>query len=223
MDEEKAIFGRTTARLNARSVSRDILAQKGNPMTNSITAPTRSKSDTTWLRLINISVVVCALGLVAFFIAGTFFDTVNEGSFKYTADYWYTGSGLLMALAGIGIALGVHRLQRGADGRLGTIGVWINTIALTELFVQLGASVVTGSELRWGPMYVVSTFLAFLGVAFVAAGSWRTGLLPRWMLGLWPLLWILGTFAGSGPIPLVLVAFLAVLAVTVNQDRRATQ
>ena len=61
---------------------------------------------------------------------------------------------------GIAHTLGVHELQHGADARRGTVGVWVNAIALTVLFVQLGASVVVGSELRWGPSYLVCTFLA---------------------------------------------------------------
>ena len=137
---------------------------------------------------------------------------VSEGDFKYTADYWYTGMGLPIALAGIGLVLGVHQLHYGADGRLGRVGVWINTIALVELFVQLTTSVVTGAELRWGPSYPVFTLLTFVGVALVAAGSWRTGLLPKWMFGVWPLVWVLGSFAATGPTPLVLAVFLMAMA-----------
>lgn len=95
--------------------------------------------------------------------------------------------------------------------------MWINTIALVELFVQLTTSVVTGAELRWGPSYPVFTLLTFVGVALVVAGSWRTGLVPRWMLGVWPVVWVLGSFEAASPIPLVLAAFLIGLAVTLNK------
>jgi len=47
----------------------------------------------------------------------------------------------------------------------------------------------------------------------LAAGSWRVGLLPKWMLGIWPLLGLVGSFLGVGPIPLVFVAFLVVFGV----------
>ncbi|HEY3528841.1 MAG TPA: hypothetical protein VGK78_06800 [Nocardioides sp.] len=181
--------------------------------TSTATAPTQAPTDTTWLRLVQASIAVGVVGLVVFGYVGMAFTTISEGDFEYTADYWYTGCGLPIALAGIGIALGVHRLQHGADGRLGRIGVWVNTVALTELFVQLGCSVVVGSELRWGPSYVVASLLTFVGTALLAAGSWRVGLLPRWMLGVWPLIWILGSFAGTGPVPFLLAGFLVLLGV----------
>jgi hypothetical protein len=98
--------------------------------------------------------------------------------------------------------------------------VWVNTVALVELFVQLGASVVEGSEVRWGPSYPVCALLSFIGVALLAAGSWRTGILPRWMLGVWPLVWILGSLAAMGLTPLALAAFLPVLGVTLTRRVR---
>ncbi|NYD40235.1 hypothetical protein [Nocardioides panaciterrulae] len=183
----------------------------------SLTAPSRAQSDATWLRLAQLSVAASLVPLVVFAVVGTFFTTISEGDFRYTADYWYTAMGLPFALVGIGLALGVHRLQHGADGRLGTIGVWVNTIALTELFVQLLVSVAIGAEVRWGPSYPIFTVLSFVGVALLAAGSWRTGLLPRWLLGLWPALWILGTFAASGPMPLLLAGFLVAFGVTLTR------
>jgi hypothetical protein len=75
------------------------------------------------------------------------------------------------------------------------------------------ASVVAGSELRWGPAYPVCAFGLMVGLALLAAGSWRVGLLPRWMLGLWPPLGLVGSFLGVGPIPLVFVVFLVILGV----------
>jgi hypothetical protein len=185
-------------------------------MTTTTTAPTRAQTDTTWLRLVQLCIAVGAVPLVVFAIVGTFFTTISEGDFRYTADYWYTGVGLPITLAGIGLTLGVHKLQHGADGRLGTIGVWVNTLALTELFAQLLASVVTAAEVRWGPLYPVCTLLSFVGVALLAAGSWRTGILPTWMLGVWPLIWILGSLAAQGPTPILLVAFLILFGLTLT-------
>jgi hypothetical protein len=83
--------------------------------------------------------------------------------------------------------------------------------------VQCLASVVAGAELRWGPTYVLSSLGTFLGLALLAAGSWRVGLLPRWMFGVWPPLWLFGSFAGSGPIPLLLAAFLVCLGVVLTR------
>jgi hypothetical protein len=176
-----------------------------------------SRADVSWLRVAQASLGLGVVALLTFAFVGAFFTTISEGDFRYTADYWYTGVGLPIAVAGIGLAFGVHRLQHGANGRLGTIGVWVNTLALVELFVQLLASVVAGAELRWGPMYVLCSFLTFLGVALLAAGSWRTGLLPRWVLGVWPVLWILGSFAGSPPVSVLLACFFVVLGVLLTR------
>jgi hypothetical protein len=175
---------------------------------------------TAWLRLAQASIALAVPALLVFAYVGTFETTISEGDFRYTADYWFTGVGVPIGLAGIGLGWAVHRLQHGDDGRLGRIGTWLNTIALAELVVQLGASVVAGAELRWGPSYVLFTAVTFVGVALLAAGSWRAGLLPRWMLGLWPVVWILGSFAAPGPMPVVLVAFFVAMGVTLT--RRVT-
>lgn len=191
--------------------------------TTTSTAPSRRSlsSDDTWLRVLYWSVAVGVVSVLVLGYVNLFATTVDGGDFRYAADYWLTASGLPLSLAGIGTAIAVHRLQHGADGRLGTVGVWVNALALTELFVQLAASVVVGAELRWGPMYIVGTALTFLGTALLAAGSWRTGLVPRWALGVWPVLWVLGSFAGTGPVPAVLAAFLVLLAVVVTRSVRA--
>jgi hypothetical protein len=181
------------------------------------TRSTRARADVSWLRITQASIGLGVVALLAFAFVGAFFPTISGGDFRYTADYWYTGVGLPIAVAGIGLGCGVHSLQHGADGRLGTVGVWVNTLALTELFVQLLASVVAGAELRWGPMYVLCSFLTFLGVALVAVGSWRTGLLPRWVLGVWPVLWILGSFAGSPPVSVLLACFFVVFGVLLTR------
>jgi len=189
--------------------------------TSTATVPLRAETDSSWLRLVQLclAIIVVPLGILA--VVGTFFTTISEGSFRYTADYWYTGVGLPITLAGIGIVLGVHKLQHGADGRLGTIGVWVNTLALTELFAQLLVSVVVGAEVRWGPSYPVCTLLTFVGVALLAAGSWRTGLLPKWMLGVWPLVWVLGCLAAQGLTPLLLIAFFVVFGLTLTRRVRS--
>ncbi len=188
-------------------------------MSTSIAPPvTRTGTDQTWLRLVQISIAIGCVALPVFAYVGTFLTTVSEGDFRYTADYWYTAVGLPLAVVGIGHTLGVHRLQHGADGRRGTIGVWVNAVALIVLFVQLSASLVAGSELRWGGTYLVCTFLSFVGITLLAAGSWRVGLLPTWMLGGWPVAWVLGTFLAQGPMPLALAAFLVVLGVRVTRQ-----
>jgi hypothetical protein len=184
-------------------------------------APGRAHADVAWLRLVQLCVAAGVVPLAVLAVVLMFFTTVSEGDFRYTADYWLTAPGLPIAVVGIGHALGVHQLQHGADGRLGTIGVWLSVLAQTELFVQLLASVVQGTEVRWGPSYPVCALLTFIGIALLAAGSWRTQLLPRWMLGVWPLLWVLGSYAAQGPTPFLLVAFLVAFTITLTRRVRS--
>jgi hypothetical protein len=54
----------------------------------------------------------------------------------------------------------------------------------------------------------------------ISAGAWRTDVLPRWMLGLLPVVWILGPFATFGASPLALCAYLVLLGV---MDTRRTE
>ncbi|HEY3535196.1 MAG TPA: hypothetical protein VGK60_06480 [Pedococcus sp.] len=177
--------------------------------------------DASWLRLLQGSIGLGVPSVVVLGYLVLFTTTVDQGDFHHAADYWLTATGLPLAVAGIGIAFGVHRLQHGADGRLGTVGVWVNTVALVELFVQLAASVAVGAELRWGPMYILSTALTFVGTALLAAGSWRSRLAPRWMLGVWPVLWVLGSFAGTGPGPFALAVFLVAFGAAVRRSVRS--
>ena len=153
-------------------------------------------------------------------VVGTFFTTSSGTRFEHTADYWLTASGLPIAVGTAGTLLAVHWRQRGADGRLGTIGTWLGVLAMVELFVQLLASVLTSTEQQWGPSYILFTGLGFVAHGLLAAGSWRTGVMPRWMLGVWPLVWVLGSFAAvSGPFPLMLIAFYVALWVVMSSRR----
>jgi hypothetical protein len=168
---------------------------------------------TTWLRLTLVGIGSAVIGLLMMGLTMLFATTTSEGDDQHGADYVLTiaalpqGVGLLLA------TLGFHRLQRGRDGRLGAAGVWLYAVCMVELVVECMASVVAGSELRWGPAYPVCAFGLMVGLALLAAGSWRVGLLPRWMLGLWPPLGLVGSFLGVGPIPLVFVVFLVTLGV----------
>jgi hypothetical protein len=188
-------------------------------MTTTTAAPRpAARTDENVIRLVQASISIAAVGLVVLAATGTLATTTSGGGhFDHTADYWYTASGLPIAVGAIGTLLGVHWLHRGADGRLGAVGAWVGILALGELFVQLLASVLTSVEQQWGPSYILCTALAFIGHALLAAGSWRTGLLPRWVLGVWPLAFVLGSFAAWGPMPLLLIAFYVVLGVLVSK------
>ncbi len=184
-------------------------------------ASATARRDLVWLRLVQLGTPVVIVGIVILGVVMLLFTTVDEGEFRYAADYWLTGAGLPIALGGVTISWGVHRLHHGSDGRLGLVGTWLVTVGLTELFIQLGASVVAGEELRWGPMYIVAAFVTYLGLALQAAGSWRAGLLPPWMLGIWPLVWVLGSFTSLGPTPLLLALFLVLFTTTLTRRVRA--
>lgn len=177
-----------------------------------MSATTMQGSTTTagaaWVGRARLGVGVAVLGLLVLASTLMFTTTTTEGAFQHAADYWLTAAALPLGAGLVLHALAVHRLQRGRDGRLGLVGFWLYAVCVLELVVQCAASVVDGSEVRWGPSYPVAAFGSMAGLALLAAGSWRVGVLPRWMLGIWPPLALLGSFFGIGPIPLFFGVFL---------------
>jgi len=180
--------------------------------TATLPAAPRSRTDAFWLRLFLSGVVLAVIGLLMMGLT-MLAATTSEGRFHHVADYVLTVAALPHGLGLFLLTLGFHRLQDGRDGRLGTVGVWIYGSCMAELVVQCMASVVDGSELEWGPLYPICAFGLMIGLALLAAGSWKVRLLPRWMLALWPPLGLVGSFLGIGPIPLVFAIFLVALAV----------
>jgi hypothetical protein len=162
---------------------------------------------------------VIASSSVAFAAIGTFTKTDDGGSFRRTADYWYTGIGVPTAVGAIVLMVAAYRMLGTRRGALARAGVVLNALALGTLAVQLAGSVIMGSELRWGPTYILATAATFVGHALFVAGAWRTGLLPRPMLAIWPVVWVIGSFAAQGPTPLLLTAFL-IVAVRMLPDKQ---
>ena len=182
------------------------------------TLPAPSRTDVSWLRRTLVGIGLAIVGLLMMGLAMLLVPSTNEGGdFTRAADYVLTIAALPQGLGLLLATLGVHRLQRGRDGRLGTAGVWLYAVCVTELVVQCMASVAVGSELIWGPLYPICALGLMVGLALLAAGSWRVGLLPRWMLAVWPPLGLVGSFLGVGPIPLAFVAFLVVLAFVLRE------
>jgi hypothetical protein len=177
-----------------------------------IPARTTDRTDAVWLRLTLAGVGLAIVGLLMMGLTMLMGPTTSEGPFRHASDYVLTVAALPQGVGLVLTTLGVHRLQRGRDGRLGRIGVWVYGLCMAELVVQCMASVAAGSELVWGPLYPICAFGLMVGLALLAAGSWRVGLLPRWMLAVWPPLGLVGSFLGVGPIPLLFVLFLLVLA-----------
>lgn len=178
------------------------------------------RTDRSWLALGRLGSGLALVGLLMMGLTMLLGTTVDEGTFRYGADYVLTASALPQGVGLVLFTLAVHRLQHGRDGTLGTVGTWLYVLCITELVVQCMASVAVGAELRWGPSYPVCAFGTLVGLALLAAGSWRVGLVPRWMLGVWPVLGLFGSFGGVGPIPLVFVAFLVLFTVVLS--RRVT-
>lgn len=177
-----------------------------------------ARTDTSWLRITLLGIAFAILGLLMMGVSMLLSPAAPEGAaFRGVADYVLTVAALPQGVGLLVTTLGVHRLQRGSDGRLGAAGVWLYGVCMAELVVQCMASVVAGAELIWGPLYPLCSFGLMIGLALLAAGSWRVGLVPRWMLAVWPPLGLLGSFLAVGPIPLVFVAFVVALAVVLRQ------
>ena len=186
--------------------------------TTTTTLRLEARTDAFWLRLTLVGIGLAIVGLLTMGLS-MLFGTFHDDNF-HASDYVLTGAALPQG-AGLFLAtLGFHRLQRGRDGRLGSAGTWVYGVCMVELVTQCMASVMVGSELIWGPLYPLCAFGLMIGLVLLAAGSWRVGLLPRWMLAAWPPLGLVGSFLGIGPIPLVFVAFLAILAVVLPQRLR---
>lgn len=185
-----------------------------------ITAASSVQDDTAWLRRTHLGLALGIFGVLAMAVGMwlTRNDHQPEGyAYQGVRDYILTASALPQ---GVGLFLatwGFHRLQHGRDGRLGTVGVWIYGLCLLELVVQCMTGVVVGYETIWGPAYPLFCLGLLVGLALLAAGSWNVGLLPRWMLAVWPPLGVIGSFFGLGPIPLVFAVFLVAHAVVLGR------
>lgn len=148
--------------------------------------------------------------------------TPGTGPYQHAADYWLTAAALPHAVAAVLVMVGVRRLQGARDGRLGLVGLVLNVVALLALTVIIVASLVVGHEVQGGPTYVLGTLVSFVGTAIFAGASWRTGLLPRWLLAVWPFAWLIGSFAAVSASPLLLVAWYAALLVALRPARETS-
>jgi hypothetical protein len=166
------------------------------------------------LRVTLLGIALAVVGVVMMGLTMLMTSPLAEGGrFRNAGDYLLAVTALPHGVGMFLTVLGFHRLQHGRDGRLGTVGVWLYGLCVIELVVQCMASVAAGSELIWGPLYPICAFGLMIALALLAAGSWSVGLLPRWMLGIWPPLGLVGSFLGVGPIPLVFAVFLLLMAV----------
>ncbi len=153
-----------------------------------------------------IGAAIGILGALLEAAVGGFWATDSGAGAYQTADYWFTASALPAAVGPLLVMIGVRRQQLGADGRLGLVGVLVAGVCLTVLVVVIVLSLVAGHDVQGGPSYVLGTLGAVVGMALFAAGSWRVGLVPRWILAVWPIVWAIGSFFAVSASPLLLVA-----------------
>ena len=99
------------------------------------------------------------------------------------------------------------------DGALGLAGIAITTVCLIALSGIIAASLAAGHDVQAGPTYLLATLGTAVGIALFAAGSWRVGLLRRWLLAIWPIIWLIGSFAAVSASPLLLAALYITLLV----------
>lgn len=168
-----------------------------------------------------VTVAGAALGALAAIVEallGAFTSqTSGTAHYQHAADYGFTAVALPVAVAAVLVLFGVRALQHRRDGRLGLVGVVLATVCLAVLSAIIVASLVAGHDVQAGPGYMLGTLGAFLGTALFAAGSWRAGLLPRWLLVVWPIVWVIGSFAAVSASPFLLAAFYVVLLVVLHR------
>ena len=110
----------------------------------------------------------------------------RSGRWFYVVYSAFAGATALTVVA----VRGLHRVQRGRDGRLGIAGAWISTIGLTCLAVTAVVRVISGQELL-DSVFIVGFLLALLGYIVVGVAIVRARVLPRWSASL-PALGVVG-------------------------------
>lgn len=161
------------------------------------------------------SLYVGAAAAVALVIIMRFFRTSPSENtpFQYVGDYVLTADGIPFALSLVTLLPALRTLQHRRDGwfgRAGTVVVGVGAGALVALFVY---DLVTATSWSLGPTYVLASVATDLGVILFAVGSWRAGLLPRWLVIALPVAWTFGSMLPFWELgPLVLAAVYLLLA-----------
>jgi hypothetical protein len=132
-----------------------------------------------------------ALALVAILYLVT--TSSGDGAFHHAGDYVLTANGIPYIVCLLVLLGALRTLQQRRDGRLGQAGIALAGVGSAVLLAIFVYGLAAGSESSFGPGYVLASIATILGVALFAAGSWRTGLLPRWLLGLWVVAWAVGS------------------------------
>lgn len=174
--------------------------------------------------LLGLGTLMGAVGALVEAVVGGFWTTSPDtGAYQYSADYWFTASALPAAAGVMLLLVALQFLQGSGNGRLRLAGMMLAAICLLALAMVIIASLAAGHDVQAGPTYVLGTFGATVAIALYAAGSWRAGLLPKWLLAIWPILWMTGSFFALGPSPIVLAAFYVVLLLTARRRGLMTE
>lgn len=142
-----------------------------------------------------------------------------DGPYQHAADYWFSGCAVPVAIAAAVLPFTLRALQGRGDGRWGLIGIVANALALALLATVCAASVVVGHDIQFG--YLPATAVSVIGIALFAAASWRAGLLPRWLLAVWPIVWTVGSFFAVSASPILLAGVYLAMLVLLTRHRPA--
>lgn len=192
-----------------------------NPAAPAITAPA---VDARRAALVRAQISLCVGAVAAVTLAAMAFvpTSTDDAAFHHVGDYVLTALGIPTVVAVATLLAALRALQHRRDGRLGVVGVaatCAGAFVLAGMFVY-GLIAATGSSL--GPTYVLASAAMILGVLLFAVASWRTGLLPRWLLVAWPVTWAVGGLLPVLPLPSPLLLAAVYLAMAVLLPRRVT-
>lgn len=167
------------------------------------------------LRRAQAALVVGAIAAAGLAVIGLFVTTTSgDGHFRHAGDYWLTGDGIVYMAALLVLLPALRALQDRRDGRLGRAGMVVASVGATVLVVMFVYGLIAATGNSFGPGYVLAGLATLVGVALFAAGCWRARLLPRWLVPVWVLAWVIGgvlPVAKPGPL-LLAAAYLAIAA-----------
>ena len=191
------------------------------PVTRTVPAPTGERTSSALRRAVAALYVGAAAAVALVAIGALLRTSSDDGAFHYAGDYALTADGIPYVLALLALLPALRALQQRRDGRLGLAGTIVAAIGLVLLLAMFVWGLIAASGSSWGPTYVLASLATVVGVALFAAGSWRAGLLPRWLVVCWPVSWAIGSMLPIWAFgPLVLAAVYVAIAVVL--PRRAS-
>lgn len=176
------------------------------------------------LRRAQAALVVGAIAAVALAVIGLFVTTTSgDGHFHHAGDYWLTGDGIVYMAALLVLLATLRALQGGRDRRVGRAGMVVASVGAAVLVVMFVYGLIAATGNSFGPAYILAGLATLVGVALFAAGCWRARLLPRWLVPVWVLAWVIGgVLPVARPGPLLLAAvYLAIAAILPNRVAEA--